>query len=266
MCHLEGELRRIGKKDLADIIAGVRGKLGRDFVLPQTDRSAEQIVNTVQTPDLFAKVYPEILLPEEHRRQGLILAGRFAARLGFDSPEAYIATLPDFPEKPANYDRLGLTVPLIVETRNPWIQAAKLSGVSISDYLKEQANAGKVSDWENDQFKMPEVPFSAWVQDGSKFVYRKPSDVREELLTKKENGDYRAGRLIDSIALWNVRPDMVKTMYWDIIGNGVGSGGAPWLDHWDVRPRLLAGGVDYADSFFRALVLGREIRTLNLAA
>ena len=58
------------------------------------------------------KIYPEISLSEEHQRQSLILAGRFAARLHM-SEEAYRATLPEFPESPADYPALGLTVPMI---------------------------------------------------------------------------------------------------------------------------------------------------------
>lgn len=234
---------------------------------PQT---AAEIVSAVaeqstSAPDLFSKVYPEISLPEEQQRQALILAGRFAARLGM-SQEAYIATLPQFPEKPSNYSALGLNIPGIFETRVPWMEAAELSGIYITDYLRERANAGEVSDWEDDKFETPQVPFSAWVQDGTKFVYRKPSDVRKEL-GKRENRDYRAGRILDSITIWNVRPDMVKTMYWDIIGNKVGSGLVPFLDHWDDGgPKLFANLVGSAGPSYRAFVLGREIRTLDLAA
>lgn len=218
---------------------------------------------TTSTPDLFSKRYPEISLPEEYQRQSLILAGRFAVRLGM-SEEEYIATLPQFPEKPSNYSALGLNVPIIVETRIPWMEAAELSGILVTDYLRERVSAGEVSEWEDDKFKMPQVPFSVWAQDGTKFVNRKPSDVRKELLSKKENRDYRAGRILDSITIWDVRPDMVA-MYWDIIGNKVGSGSVPYLDLWDVRPELRADRVDFAGPDFRALVLGREIRTLELA-
>lgn len=223
----------------------------------------EQTASTA--PDLFSKIYPEITLSEEHQRQGLILAERFAARLSM-SEEDYIAALPQFPESPANYSALGLNVPIIVETRVSWREAAELSGIFVTDYLKERANAGEVVNWEDDKFEMPQVPFSAWAQNGTKFVYRKPSDVREDLLSGKENKDYRAGRILDSIATWNVRPDIVQTMFWDIIGTKVGSDRVPVLVRWVVRPRLSAFLVGHAFPRCRALVLGREIRTLELAA
>lgn len=146
------------------------------------------------------------------------------------------------------------------------MEAAELSGIFMTDYLIERANVGEVSDWADDKFEIPQLPFSAWTQDGTKFVYRKPSDVREDLLKDKENRDYRAGRILDSIAIWNVRPDMVKAMFWDVIGNGVGSVCVPYLGRWDGRPGLDAGRVDYAAPDVRALVLGRETRTLPLAA
>lgn len=216
--------------------------------------------------DLFSKVYPEISLPEEYQRQGLILAGRFAKILGFESDEAYIATLPLFPERPSNFFALGLNVPVIVETRVPWMEAAELSGIIVTYHLRVRAYAREVSNWKDDGFEMPQVPFSAWVQDGTRFVYRKPSDVRKELLGRRENRGYRAGRIPDSIAIWNVRPDMVNTMFWDIIGTKVGSGGVPCLYRWGGRPRLEAYLVGHAGPYYRALVLGREIRTLDLAA
>lgn len=218
-----------------------------------------------QDADLFAKVYPEISLVEEHQRQSLILARIYAERLGFKSAEAYIATLPGFPHRPDSYDALGLNVPLIVETRVPWLEAAALSDIYVTNYLKRRANNGKVSDWAEDNFVMPEVPITAWVQDGTKFVYREPSDVRNELVRKKEHRDYRAGRNLDAIAFANVRPDMVRTMFWDVIGNSVGSGRVPSLGRWVDQPGLVAGHVGNAGPDFRALVLGREFRTLNLA-
>lgn len=67
--------------------------------------------------------------------------------------------------------------------------------------------------------------------------------------------------------MWNVRPDMVKSMYWDVVGTKVGSGRAPYLGLWVGRPGLGASPVGGpASPGSRALVLGREIRTLELTA
>lgn len=251
-------------QEMAEKYPQVAGKLFEAAAFARKSGVPEELGRKTQTsPNLeVSKVYPEISLPEEHQRQALILAGRFAARLGM-SQEAYIATLPQFPERPANYPALGLNVPIIVETRVPWIEAAELSGIFVTDYLKGRAE--EVSDWKDDKFEMPQVPLSAWAQEGTKFVYRKPSDVRKDLL-KTENEGYRAGRILDSISVWNIRPDMIKTMFWDVIGTKVGSDRVPDLDHWYDGPRLNAFHVDNAYPRSRALVLGREIRTLDLVA
>lgn len=245
---------------LLRVDAAIARKLGA----PESFVAEEQPVDTVQAPDLFAGIYSEIPLFKERQRQGLVLAGRFAARLGFGSHEAYMATLPEFPEKPSTYDRLGLTVPVIVETRVPWLEAAGLSGIYVTDYMKQQMSAGEVKDWEGINFDMPKVPFAAWVQDGSKFVFRKPSEARKEL-REKENKEYVAGSILLAISMYDVRQDMVRIMFWDVIGAVVGSGGVPYLNHWLDRPLLHAYHVDDANPNVRALVFGREIRTLNLA-
>lgn len=222
--------------------------------------------------DLFKKVFPKISLPEEHRRQSLILARLFTTRLGFESEEAYMATLPQFPEIPSTYEKLGLKVPLIVETRVPWLEAAELShdvgkpGIYVSDYLKEQENADEIENWE-DRVDMSKGPIAAWTQDGTKFVGRIPSYVRKELRDKREYEEYRAGLFFNGISLWNLRPDMVRNMFWDLIGNKVGSGGVPYLGRWGAQAELDARDVGgHAEPDDRALVFGSKIETLDLAA
>lgn len=264
---MAADIERLAKQfkeqypEIADLLwagAAVARKLGA----PESFSIAEKATtDSVRIPDLS---YPEIPLSEEHRRQGLILAGRYAERLGL-SEEAYIASLPEFPGKPSNYNSLGLTVPIVFETRIPWLEAAELSGIYVSDYLRRRMSAGEVKDWEGINFDMPKVPFAAWVQDGTKFVYRKPCDARGEL-GRKKNREYLAGPILLAISLHNVRPDMVGTMFWDIIGTSVGSGHVPYLRHWDGEPGLRASGVVNAVPGYRAFVFGREIRTLNLAA
>lgn len=217
--------------------------------------------------DFFTKVFPQISLPEEHRRQGLINARKYAGVLGMGQDE-YIATLPQFPGRPGVYEtELGLTVPVIMENRHPWLKLAELSAISVTDYLRAKEAEGVVKDWEKDDFQMQQcAAISMWVQDGTKLVNRKPRDVRNELLQNREyKKHYKAGRISVGSALWNARPDMVTTTFWDLIGTSVGSAHCAFLFRWDVQAGLYAGGLDFADSDFRALVFGSKIEIMPLA-
>lgn len=63
----------------ADHLAVMLRARGQDLVYHPRNTVTE--ATHVPVLDLFARVYPEITLSEEHQRQGLILAGRFAASL-----------------------------------------------------------------------------------------------------------------------------------------------------------------------------------------
>lgn len=246
-------------------IEGIRMVLaGRGLLIP----TLEEVTSSVtQAPTVAAKqtVFPEISLSEEHRRQGLVLARCYAGRLGFTSDEAYMATLPEFPEMPSSYEGLGLTVPKLLETRLPWIVAAEFSGMSVSDYLREKEATGNVTVWE-ERVDLSKGPIAVWAQDGTRFVFRKPGDVRDELRNRTDYREYRAGTILSGIALWNLRPEMVKAMGWDIIGNSLGSGHVPFLGRWYGRAGLFAFDVGFASPGCRALVFGSKIGTLPLAA
>ena len=43
LMHSERELKRMGEKDLAKIVAGVRGKLGKDIDLPVTTAKGDKL-------------------------------------------------------------------------------------------------------------------------------------------------------------------------------------------------------------------------------
>lgn len=190
------------------------------------------------------------------------------------SQDDYIASLPQFPERPSVYDKLGLKVPVIVENRIPWLEVAQLSheegelDIFVTDYLRGEEAKGQVKEWTDDGFEMSKYAVVAgWVQDGTKFVNRKPRDVRRELLTNKEYKEhYRAGRIPFGNTLWNVRPDMVISMYWDLIGTSVGSAYCASFDRWVGQAGLYAYGVGGASPRFRALVFGSKVETKPLAA
>lgn len=202
------------------------------------------------------RVYPEISLSAEHRRQARILAKHFAARLKMTEKE-YIAALPPFPEKLDSYDSLGITVPLIAQgKRISWIEQASISNVEIDDYLKERAQ--EVKDWEEDPFKFvtPQDAFTTWIQDGTRFVNREPRDVRSELTE-----DLRIGGIEEIISAVNLRPDIVKGKGWDLPRSCVGSGHVACLCWFGARPGLDARFDDRANPDFRSLVCGRKIGT-----
>lgn len=202
-------------------------------------------------------------LKKEHERQSSVLARLYAGRLGM-SEKAYKATLPEFPERPTDYPAFGLKIPLIIETRIPLLEAISLSDIPqcVSSYLRKRINRSAINEWGGDRYKMPTVPFSAWAQDGTKFTYLRPDVAREELL-KAENNVYRAGRLVDGIAMWSVRPDMMKTIIWDLIGAQPSRDFAFVLSQMGGTNGLHAFSVDVATPASRTLILGREIRTLG---
>ena len=225
---------------------------GKDIALPVNLNPVRIIEIRLETQ----KVYPEISLSAEHRRQARILAKKFAKKLNM-TEEEYIAALPPFPEKPANYDDLGLTVPLIAEgKRIPWIAQASISNIEIDDYLRSRAN--EMRDWQADPFSFttPEEAFTTWIQDGTKFVNRKPRDVRSQLIE-----DLRAGGIEEIIAGVNLRPDIIKGTGWDLPRPSVGSGGVVCLLWFDEQPMLYAYFDDVANPSFRSLVCGRKIGT-----
>ena len=124
--------------------------------------------------------------------------------------------------------------------------------------------------------------------------------MRKDLLENSENKHYRAGRILDSIALYNARPDWVMQYYCTIIGTNVGlnhivdigpnfpveEDGTPIITK-DTHPRMgiaslsIEGVTNYLEKFSSEvisklseaelevsgydmnspLVLGREIRT-----
>ncbi len=165
------------------------------------------------------KVYPKISLPEEHKRQSQILASRFATRLGM-SEEDYISSLPEFPSRPDIYDSLGLNIPVIVETRLPWKETATLSGISFDMLIRDSND--EISDYKDDGFQMPDIVFAAWAETGDRFLNKLPLFVRRELLEKDENRHFRLGRILDGIALYNARPDLVMQYPWTLLGTNAG--------------------------------------------
>lgn len=202
--------------------------------------------------------FPEISLLEEYYRQALIMARTFARGLGF-SEERYMATLPPFPELPPVYEELGLTVPLLIETRFPWFDIAHTREIILSGKILDSIYYKTLVNWEN-RIDLSKGPIAVWVQDGNRFINRTSQDVRAELWDKVEYQEYRAGDVFGGIALWLVRPDMIRGKHWDLTGNRItGSMYIPSLSCFD-QPKLHAWEVDMnTGPNGRALVYGAKI-------
>lgn len=203
------------------------------------------------------KVYPEISLEEEFERQRQIVIERVIKPLNMNEASSLSQLPSSFPERLISYDGLSLSVPLIPPKFKgvPWINIVDASGLVVSQYLRERIE--DLKEWEDPRkIVLPDKPYATWVQDGSRYVYRKPIDVRQDL-----QEDERGGNQWDGLALALFRPDMVKNMFWDLIGASVGSDGVPCLDWLGGGPGFDYYFSDAAGPGDRALVCGSQFKT-----
>lgn len=248
---------------------------GTDITYSLSRVGTESVTGKVEAPvEAIRPVqfYPQIPLADELERQRIELTNRVAVPLGIDRNK-FLATLPTrFPERLSGYDNLHLTVPLIspdltswgfnwlqvVEATlfyNPNNPAENLTPYIWSD-LRKVANEGSLKVWKDSRrgvSAFPAAPHAVWIQDGTRYVNRKPKDVRKELQKAERAGDHSKG-----LGLSLLRPDMIQIMYWDLIGGQVSSDSVPCV-RWDVdRPEFNYSFDDNASPRFRALVCGSE--------
>lgn len=200
-----------------------------------------------QTPEV-PKVYPEIALKQEWTRQAQKLANLFAKELNFSTPEEYMATLPRFDLQPKEY-KGRLDIPVIVETRVPLKRMLALAG--IDTYF----DVDLIKDWEKGRFRTPKAPYITWLNDGSANLNKSVANVRVAL-----RSDERGGTDFDGIALYLKDPKILEHHFLDLPGSQVGSGSAPYLGHWDGRPRLDRLFVDDANPRYGSVVAGIKIK------
>lgn len=218
------------------------------------------------------KYYPAISEADELERQREEATERIAVPLGIDRNK-FLAKLPvRFPDRPAIYEERALTVPLISPDLTPfgltWLQVTE--DVNFYDpndpvstlkayiwiELRNMTNKGELKIWRDPRRGVrpfPQVPHGVWIQDGSRYVDRKPVDVRGKLHKLERAGDHWKGT-----GLSVLRPDMVKTMRWDLIGGQVGSDYALCVRWSGDRPRFSCRWAGRAVPLFRALVCGSE--------
>ncbi|MBI2330286.1 hypothetical protein HYU94_02770 [Candidatus Daviesbacteria bacterium] len=242
-------------------------RLAKDYAekYPEVAELLRGIAKAARRMDMpeFLEVYPEISLAEEHQRQSWVLAARFAVKLGM-SEKDYMATLPEFSEKYDTDKSLTLVIPVIIEPRLPWIEAAKAAGISIADGMK-------ITDWEEDKFKMPDVPFSTFVHENYFSNLMRPVNARRALLEEEWSRPYRAGRVIDAISVCTVRPDLlrsgVSTLGWTVIGSNAGDRNIIYAKNsYNKGVSLWPDQLANSGAYFRSLVLEREFRILNSTA
>lgn len=143
----------------------------------------------------------EISLDVEHNRQATKMAQLFAETLSL-TKEAYVNSIPPFPEKPE--PAVGLNWrPLIVEgSRIPWREQVRLSRIMEEfGYLIRD-----VRDWDkhSEGFITPQKPYATWVS----MRKETPSDInhsRRNLIPSE-----RGGTILEGIAFWNAYPDIAS--------------------------------------------------------
>jgi len=194
------------------------------------------------------KTYPEISLEAEWTRQAQNPAKLFAKELKFKTHDDYIATLPKFEPQPEEYRR-RLDIPVIVETRIPLKRMLELAGID------SNFDVDSIGDWEKDNFKTPEEPYTTYLNDGTNNLDRSTDAVRTSL-----RNDERGGTIFDGIALYLKDPEILKNHYLNLPGSRVGSNCAPWLSRWSVRrPKVAPLFIEIPFPSIGSVVAGRKI-------
>lgn len=242
-------------------LRGQRGDITYYFLSTDQNLSAKR----VERP----QYYPAIPLPDELARQRVEATERIAVPLGIDRNK-FQALLPArFPDRPSDYDRLCLNIPLISPNLTSfgftWLKVVEGTNfyslnspehILKADIWTELENRiGELKVWKDPRRNVkpfPEVPHAVWIQDGTRYVNEQPRNVRNKLRQLERAGDHWKG-----LGLSVLRPDMIQTMWWDLIGGQVGSDHVPYVS-WSVTPRFDYYWGDNARPKYRALVCGSE--------
>lgn len=132
------------------------------------------------------------------------------------------------------------------------VAVVQSAGLGVSGYLRDRLN--EMEDWKGQrEVTLPDKPYSAWLNVGDTYLGKAPRTVRNNL-RQLECG----GTEWDGAGLAILRPDIIKTKWFDLPGTSVGSDGVPDLVWWGVRPEFRSHWVGLAFPNFRSLVCGSK--------
>lgn len=219
---------------------GNLGDLKRANRIPQ--RLRERRGRDVSFP---VESQPAIDLQLEWNKQSQKLASLFAQELGYKTEGEYIASLPKFESQPEQF-KGRFDIPVIVETRLPLDKMLGKAGISVYFDTKE------IKDWDENRFKTPKLPYTAWLADGRRNLKKPVRDVRKNLAS-----DERGGTLYDGIALYLRKPNILRDNFLNFPGSKVGSGIFPCLRLRDGRPEVDDDWVGGTSPRFGCVVAGK---------
>jgi hypothetical protein len=195
-------------------------------------------------------------LEEEWQRYGskFVELG-FHTELGMAKLE-YLDGLPKFEPQPEEYaGRFDL--PLIVETRIPWLRQAELAGIGVSRYFKSKID--QLRPLENNNSTTGDATYAGWFNRWDQRFTQKitPLDAKRQL-----KADEVSAGLFEGIALQIVYPEFVKSgKCFDLIGYPLELERIPFLGYWNDGSGL---GVRWGGNVLknhRPLVRGSKIVT-----
>lgn len=197
----------------------------------------------------------------ERTTEAYVSAG-FPEQLGLDR-DAYLAGLPRVPEQPAEYaDRFF--VPLVVETRIPWTDQARLLGVRLSSHSQRYPFR------EVDPAARPDVPYVGWFNAWHARFPEPISSIDARALLAE---DERGATPIELLAMNAALPDLVRTArFFEAIGYVIvtsetedvlqrGAERCLSMYRWRGAPEFGANQHPIPYSMFRPLVRGRDVTT-----
>lgn len=155
---------------------------------------------------------------EWQRQVGKLVKLGFHKELGMDEKE-YIDSLPKFGPQPENF-KGRFDIPVIVDPRIDWKKQSELAGIT------NIISNSNVRDWPKDSkgYKIPDVPYITWMQDGRKYLGKSVDWVRKNL-----SEDERGGTIYDGLSLAIFHRNILRHHNIDLPGTQVGSGSAPDL-------------------------------------
>ncbi|MFE0922682.1 hypothetical protein ACFW24_33610 [Streptomyces nigra] len=187
----------------------------------------------------------------------------YPARLG-TTPARYLAGLPRVPRQPAAYaDRFAL--PLVVETRVPWQEQARLLGVRLSSQSQRFSFSAL------DPSACPDGPYVGWF---NAWHARFPEPVSSIDARAQLADDERGATPIELLAMNAALPDLVRTSrFYEAIGfvmtepttshiTNRTAGRCLSLYRWRGAPELGANQHPIPYPMFRPLARGRDVTTL----